>query len=85
MFYLIPFILFAVFVGLPVASVVFFVINLIKYCDAKEKNKLTMHSIRRIRLRPLLQRLIVSGVIAAVLVSFSITFTVLITIGLSHM
>lgn len=76
-----PLILILIFFGIPVASIVVFIVCLVKYCSAMRRKKWAPESVSAYRLR----KLIITGAAAFILAAVSITLTIVLLYGMSHM
>lgn len=70
----------AIFFAVPIISVISWVLNLIKYCQAKRNSELTPEEIK-----PIKSNLIISSVIAFVLVVIIVGLIVLFAMGIAYM
>ena len=73
------------FLGIPSAAIVFFIVSLCLYCSAKRKSRRQLTGVGARRMKTYKIMLIVSSVIVGVLLSVVLGFIALISMGVAFM
>ncbi len=82
---MIEYIISAMFIVLPAAALIFFIVSLCGYISACKANKRTPGSFSEMQIKDKKLALIISGVIIAVMLAVIIGFTVLIYLAIAYM
>ena len=75
----------AMFLAIPIIAVVGWVLNLIKYCQAKRENELNPDAYSKEELKSIKSNLIISSVVAFVLVAAIVGLIVTFAMGIAYM